>query len=65
MGCLPQTLPEDASILYPPDAPDGLANAMRAALEADLPAMGRRAFEDARALDWDTIAAETAALYRR
>jgi len=64
MGCLPQTLPEEASILYPPDAPDGLAEAMRAALDADLPAMGDAALEDAKRLDWDTIAAETAELYR-
>lgn len=64
MGCLPQTLPKGASILYPPDAPDGLGTAMRLALAADLPAMGAHAFEHAKALDWDAIAAETAELYR-
>ena len=34
MGCLPQTLPEDASILYDPDDPDGLRAAMRIAADA-------------------------------
>ena len=64
MGCLPETIPAGASFLYPPDATDGLADAMRAALAADLAAMGEAALEDARGLAWGPIAARTAALYR-
>ena len=41
-----------------------LAGAMRAALTADLGAMGARAFAYAESLDWGPIAAQTAALYR-
>jgi beta-1,4-mannosyltransferase len=64
MGCLPQTIPADASILYDPDAPDGLAGALRAAADADLAAMGERARAYADTIDWSPIAAETARLYR-
>jgi beta-1,4-mannosyltransferase len=64
MGCLPQTLPRDATILYDPDAPDGLRNALREAADADLATMGQRARAYADTIDWGPIAAETARLYR-
>ena len=64
MGCLPETLPDDAAILYDPDGPDALAGALRLANGADLAAMGRRARALADGLEWGPIAAATARLYR-
>ena len=64
MGCLPQTLPADASILYDPDVADGLSGALKIAAAADLATMGQRARAYADTLDWAPIAERTAALYR-
>jgi glycosyltransferase involved in cell wall biosynthesis len=64
MGCLPGTLPADATFLYDPDAEDALAGAIRAAKAADLVTMGERARAWADTVDWGPIAEETAALYR-
>jgi beta-1,4-mannosyltransferase len=64
LGCLPETLPADASFLYDPDAPDALAGALQQAAGADLAAMGTRARSYADGLDWSAIAVETARLYR-
>ena len=64
MGCLPGTLPADATFLYDPDAKDALAQAIRAAKDADLVAMGERARAYADTIDWAPIAEQTAALYR-
>jgi beta-1,4-mannosyltransferase len=64
MGCLPGTLPAEASILYDPEAPDGLRGALRSAADADLAVMGERARAYADTIDWAPIAAKTAALYR-
>jgi glycosyltransferase involved in cell wall biosynthesis len=64
MGCLPGTLPEDATILYDAAAPDGLRTALRTAAAADLTAMGVRARAWADDMDWGPIAAATARLYR-
>ncbi len=64
MGCLPETLPADATFLYDADDPDGLAGALAEASRADLAAMGQRARAHADTLDWSAIAAETARLYR-
>ena len=64
MGCLPETLPADASILYDPDASDGLSRALKEAAGADLVSMGHRARAYADTLDWGPIAEATARLYR-
>ena len=64
MGCLPETLPGDATILYDPDARDGLRDALRTAARADLRTMGERGRAWADSMDWGPIAAETAKLYR-
>ncbi len=64
MGCLPGTLPTDATFLYDPDAEGALAGAMRAAATADLAAMGAQARAYAETIDWRPIAEQTAALYR-
>lgn len=64
LGCLPATVPPAAGVLYDPDAPDALAGALRQALASDLDAMGAAALDRARQLDWATIGAEIARLYR-
>ena len=64
MGCLPGTLPADATFLYDPDADGALADAMRQAAAADLAVMGARARAYAETIDWGPIAEQTAALYR-
>ena len=64
IGCLPETLPPDAAILYDPEAPGGLVDALGRAAHADLATMGQRARAYADTLDWASIAAETALLYR-
>ena len=65
MGCLPDTLPPGGGILYDPDDPGALEQALRTALDSDLVAMGARNLERARELDWGPIAAATEALYRK
>lgn len=64
LGCLPETLTDDAAILYDPSAPEALREALSTALGADLVGLGEAAARRASALGWDAIAAETAALYR-
>ena len=64
MGCLPGTLPADATFLYDPDAEGALAGAIRQAAVADLAEMGRRARAYADTIEWQPIAEQTAALYR-
>lgn len=64
MGCLPGTLPSDATILFDPAAPDGLREALGEALGRDLVTMGARARAYADELDWGPIAARTAEIYR-
>jgi beta-1,4-mannosyltransferase len=63
IGCLPSTL-DGCSLLYDPDAPQALRDALRDAMEADLRLLGERAATAAAALDWGTIGASIAALYR-
>jgi glycosyltransferase involved in cell wall biosynthesis len=64
MGCLPETLPPDGSMLYDPKADGALADAIGTAARADLGAMGERARAFADSIDWGPIAEETARLYR-
>jgi glycosyltransferase involved in cell wall biosynthesis len=64
MGCLPGTLPGEATFLYDPDDEGALADALRRAAAADLAAMGERARAYADTIDWRPIAVRTAALYR-
>jgi glycosyltransferase involved in cell wall biosynthesis len=63
LGCLPDTVPAGAGLLYDPDEPDGLGAAMRAILAGDLAEMGRRARARAEELSWGPIARLTAQLY--
>lgn len=64
LGCLPETVPASAGVLYDPDAAGALGEALGTALQGDLAAMGSAARERAEELAWDPIAAATAALYR-
>lgn len=63
VGCLPETVPEDAGVLYDPTEPDALRTALRRTVDADLDALGRRAFDAVRELDWDSVARRTATVY--
>lgn len=63
LGCLPETVPPEAGILYDPDAPGALEGAMREILGRDMAAMGAAARATADGLDWGSIARRTAALY--
>lgn len=64
LGCLPETIPADAGVLYDPDAPGALPAAITAVLAADPAALEAGARRAADALAWEPIAARTAALYR-
>jgi beta-1,4-mannosyltransferase len=63
IGCLPESLGSEGTILYDPSAPDGLEVALRHALTADLTALGERAAAHAATLSWGPIATRTAELY--
>jgi beta-1,4-mannosyltransferase len=64
IGCLPESLGSEGTLLYDPADPVGLEGALRAAMTADLVALGKRAAAHAATLDWGPIAAQTAQLYR-
>jgi glycosyltransferase involved in cell wall biosynthesis len=65
IGCLPALVGDDGgAVLYDPDDPEGLAEALRSLAELDLAAMGARNRERIAANDWDTIADRTAEVYR-
>lgn len=64
LGCLPETLDRDGAVLYDPNRPHALADALARALASDLDAMGRHNLAVARQLAWGPIAAATLALYR-
>lgn len=62
-GCLPETLSQQAALLYDPET-DTLAEALRAAEREDLAAAGARNLDRVRSFDWDGIAERTEAVYR-
>ncbi len=63
IGCLPESLGHEGTMLYDATDADGLERALRTALTADLAALGARAAEHAATLSWGPIAARTAELY--
>jgi len=63
IGCLPESLGSEGTILYDPSAPDGLERALRHALTADLAALGEQAGAHAATLSWGPIATRTAESY--
>ena len=65
LGCVEEVVDNQGAFLYDPSAEAGLLNAMRQALDADLPAMGRRNLERVRLHNWPDIARMTYGLYER
>ncbi|HLY39427.1 MAG TPA: hypothetical protein VKU61_15390, partial [Candidatus Binatia bacterium] len=63
VGCLAELERTGAAILYDPAVADGLAAALRRALDADAAALGERARRFARSLSWDAIARRHLAVY--
>lgn len=65
MGCLAQLVGNDErGILYDPETPDGLLDALRRAREYDLTAMRASCRQFAEGLNWDDIARRHATVYR-
>lgn len=64
IGCIPDVLDSKGSFLYDPSAKDGLLEAMRRALDADLKKMGKHNFQLAKRLRWDDIARQTYEVYQ-
>jgi beta-1,4-mannosyltransferase len=64
MGCLPAQMSADAGVLYDPDHPRGLEDAMRRIREMDLGAARAAAWQSATRADWDRIAEQTLEAYR-
>jgi glycosyltransferase involved in cell wall biosynthesis len=64
LGCLPELIDPGEGLLYDPQDPQGLEKAMGEIRGRDLGAMGKAAYDKARSLDWDAIAAQVAAMYR-
>lgn len=66
IGCISSTITRSANYLYSPVGLDGLIPAVQQAIEEKdkLPAAGQENYERAQQLDWDTIAADTARLYK-
>ena len=65
LGCVGELLDDRGAFLYDADQDDGLVDAMRQALSANLADMGRHNLEQARQLDWDDIAQKTCEVYQR
>ena len=64
-GCFRQLVGEEGcGILYPPDEPDGLSEALALARHADLLAMRRACERLVDGLDWAQIARQHAAMYQ-
>ena len=64
MGCLPAQMAPDAPLLYDPDDPKGLEDAMRRIREMDRGAARAAAWRSATRADWDEIAAQTLQAYQ-
>ena len=62
-GCVAETLDDAGGILYDADDPNGLEGALRAAMTADLDAMGRRNHASLERFAWPHIAAATLDVY--
>ena len=62
-GCVAETVDERGAVLYDADDPEGLRVALRAAMSADLEAMGRHNASRLPEFDWSRVAAATLATY--
>ncbi|MGC8839497.1 MAG: glycosyltransferase, partial [Anaerolineae bacterium] len=65
LGPFPELLARGGGILYPPERKEGLWEALRGALHADRERLAQEAWAVARSLDWEGVAREFLALYRR
>ena len=65
MGCLPEILDRDFSILYDPKDPEGLSNALKKAKELDLIVAKRQAQKKAEELGWEGISIKTAKAFEK
>lgn len=64
IGCIPDVLDGEGSILYDPSERDGLLKGMRRALDGNLEKMGKHNLESAKQLRWESIAKKTHKIYR-
>lgn len=64
LGCLPELMTEDAGILYQPEDPASLGQALLDIKKRDPAAMSAAARRITDDLDWGPIAQQTAAVYR-
>jgi glycosyltransferase involved in cell wall biosynthesis len=66
IGCIVDVLDEHGAILYDPDRPDGLRQALASAMTDGqrLQEMGAYNLQRARVWSWDGIAQQTAEVYR-
>lgn len=62
-GSLPDMVQTDCGVLYQPEVPGALTGAMKRALESDLDAMGRHAYNRALASTWEDLAQVTLQAY--
>jgi len=62
-GCVTDVLDEQGGILYDADDPQGLEGALRAAMDADLEAMGHHNGTDLARFDWERVAEATRDVY--
>ena len=62
-GCVTDVLDERGGILYDADDPQGLEGALRAAMDADLEAMGRHNGRALERFDWERVAEATRDVY--
>jgi glycosyltransferase involved in cell wall biosynthesis len=64
IGCIPEIIGDDGAVMYDPDDPDGLADALTAAGERPLYSMGAYNGRLARKKDWSEAAARIVEQYR-
>ena len=64
IGCLPELVDESMGIIYNPNQPGALAQAMKAIQQRDLMACSRAAYRRAESLSWESIARLTLEAYR-
>lgn len=63
MGCIPEQLGTDCGVLYNPDDPDGLLDALQSVKGMDLNRLGRAALERVRPFTPERFARETMQVY--
>jgi beta-1,4-mannosyltransferase len=64
VGCLPELVDAEVGIVYDQQQPGALQAAMHTIRQRDQKELGRRAYERAKGLDWQSIAHQTLAAYQ-